>query len=241
MHMRYWLCCALASVTLSGCATNQPLFETTAPLFAGPIFLSRAEPAIVSDAQFVPETETTVVHTSEEITWSEPTVLPVNLKTDIITTEENGPYLLDTGDKLRVFVYGQPNLSRIYIVDHAGMITVPLIGNIAARGLTTYGLQDVIRRELGSDYVRDPQVTVDIHENRPFFILGEVRTPGKFPYVSGMTIETAVAIGGGYTERASRRTYRITRRINGFVEKIDVHEDYLLKPGDTVFIYERFL
>ena len=106
---------------------------------------------------------------------------------------EDGPYLLDSGDKLRVFVYGQPNLSRIYKVDHAGNIMMPLLGVVRAQRRTTYQLAGVIRGALGRKYVRDPQVTVDIHENRPFFILGEVRQPGQYPYVNGMTVETAVA------------------------------------------------
>ena len=73
---------------------------------------------------------------------------------------------------------------------------MPLIGNVKARG-TTNQLQAAIRSRFGAEYVKDPQVTVDIMQNRPFFILGEVRAPGQFPYVSGMTVETAVAIAGG--------------------------------------------
>ncbi len=74
----------------------------------------------------------------------------------------------------------------------------------------------------------------------PFFILGEVRLPGQYPFVSGMTIEQAVAIGGGYTERASKRSYRITRKLGALVDQIEAPADYTLCPGDTVFVYERF-
>jgi polysaccharide export outer membrane protein len=150
------------------------------------------------------------------------------------------PYILDTGDRLRVFVYGQPNLSRLYVVDQVGNIAVPLIGSVRARGRTTVELERTIRAQLGRDYVKDPQVTVDIAQNRPFFILGEVRLPGQYPYVSGMTIEQAVAIGGGYTERASQRSYRITRKLGALVDQIEAPGDYTLCPGDTVFVYERF-
>jgi polysaccharide biosynthesis/export protein len=152
-----------------------------------------------------------------------------------------GPYLLDTGDKLRVFVYGQPNLSRIYTVDQIGNIAVPLIGQVHARARTTVDVERTIRAKLGTDFVKDPQVTVDVAQNRPFFILGEVRLPGQYPYVSGMTVETAVAIGGGYTERASQRCYRVTRRVNGVVDVMEVPGDYTLLPGDTVYVYERIL
>lgn len=176
----------------------------------------------------------------EYVTWGEPAVLPGDFSGPQAVADSDGPYLLDTGDRLRIFVYGQPNLSRIYVVDHAGRISVPLIGNVSARGLTTDGLTRVIARRLGAEYVRDPQVTVDLQQNRPFFILGEVRNAGQYPYVSGMTVETAVAIAGGYSERASTRSFRVTRRINGLVEQLETPADYVLRPGDTVFVYERF-
>lgn len=153
----------------------------------------------------------------------------------------DGPYLLDTGDRLRVFVFGQPDLSRLYTVDHSGSIFVPLIGRVRARARTVSAVAGAIRARLARSFVRDPQVTVDIHQNRPFFILGEVRSPGQYPYVSGMTIKTAVAIAGGYSDRAKTGMARVTRRINGVVEVLDVPSDYVLKPGDTIEVPERFL
>jgi polysaccharide export outer membrane protein len=169
------------------------------------------------------------------VAWEAPIVHPAAYVADT-----GGPYLLDTGDKLRVFVYGQPNLSRAYTVDQEGMITVPLINEVRARGRTTRDVEDVIRHRLGAEFVRDPQVTVDILQNRPFFIYGEVRNGGQFPYVSGMTVETAIAIAGGYTDRASTRSYRITRRNGGFSDQIDVPGDFPVLPGDTVYVNERF-
>lgn len=180
------------------------------------------------------------VHRLDHTSWGPPLVVPAALKGPRAVAESDGPYLLDTGDQLRIFVYGQPNLSRIYTVDHAGMISVPLIGNVVARGLTTYGVASVIRDLLGRDYVRDPQVTVDIQQTRPFFILGEVRNAGQYPYVSGMTVETAIAIAGGYTDRANRRRFKISRRVNGLVEVIEAPGDYVLQAGDTVTVFERF-
>jgi polysaccharide biosynthesis/export protein len=154
--------------------------------------------------------------------------------------EEDGPYLLDTGDKLRIFVYGQPSLSRLYTVDHAGKISVPLIGHVHARGQTTGGLERTIKSRLGVQYVKDPHVTVDISQNRPFYVLGEVRQAGQFPYVSGMTVQTAIAIAGGFSERANERRVQITRRINGIIEKLEVPVDYVLLPGDTINVHERW-
>lgn len=182
-----------------------------------------------------------IVAEAEHVAWGPPEQVPVELAGPHAVADTDGPYLLDTGDRLRIFVYGQPNLSRLYIVDHEGKIAVPLIGEIAARGKTTKQLQATIRARLGAEFVKDPHVTVDVQQNRPFFILGEVRNAGQYPYVSGMTAETAVAIAGGYTERASQSKYRITRRINGLVEQIEAPGDYVLKPGDTVYVFERFL
>jgi polysaccharide export outer membrane protein len=179
----------------------------------------------------------------EQASWGEPYVTPAEIPGAPLTlvAETDGPYLLDSGDRLRVFVYGQPNLSRAYTVDHDGGIVVPLIGAVEARGYTAADVERTIAERLGARFIRDPQVTVDILQNRPFFILGEVKAAGAYPYVSGMTVETAIALAGGYSERASDRSFRITRRINGAVEQIEVPADYVVRPGDTVFVYERFL
>ncbi len=244
--------------TLAGCANNRPLLASDGPLFGrgglgasiGTAVASAqaemvsvpAETVEVADAEgYMPvASEPPQMHEGSHESWGEPDIVPVALTGPKAVADSDGPYLLDSGDRLRIFIYGQPNLSRTYIVDHAGQIPIPLIGNVYARGLTTSGLSRVIADRLGEDYVRDPQVTVDILQNRPFFILGEVRNAGQYPYVSGMTVETAIAIAGGYTERASKRSYRITRRIDGYVEQIDAPSDYVVKAGDTVFVYERF-
>ncbi len=173
--------------------------------------------------------------------WGETEIISANYEDGPqAVADSDGPYLLDSGDQLRVFVYGQPNLSRIYTVGHNGKISVPLIGSIKARGKTTRRVQGIIRSLLAREYVRDPQVTVDIQQFRPFFILGQVRTAGQYPYVPGMTVETAIAIAGGYTERASTRSYRVSRRVNGIVEQLEASADQVVHPGDTVFVYERF-
>lgn len=175
-------------------------------------------------------------HAAEDIAWGAPTVHPAAYG----SPEPSRAYLLDTGDRLRVFVYGQPNLSRAYTVDHDGLITVPLIGDVKARGRTTRNVEETIRRRLGAEFVRDPQVTVDVLQNRPFFIYGEVKAAGQYPFVSGMTVETAIAIAGGYSERASTRSFRITRRSDGIVDQMEAPGDYPLQPGDTVYVNERF-
>jgi polysaccharide biosynthesis/export protein len=150
------------------------------------------------------------------------------------------PYLLDAGDRVRVFVYGQPNLSRTYPIDVGGFIAVPLIGAVKARGVTVYELSQSIAKLLGVKYVRDPEVSVEIAQYRPFYILGEVRNAGQFPWVSGLTVRTAVAIAGGYTARATERHATVSRRSGGIVTEESVPNTYAVRPGDTVYIEERF-
>lgn len=198
---------------------------------------SRGEP--VGEAVAAPASPPSV-HTAAVQSWGDPGSAPFGPAGPKAVASTDGPYLLDTGDRLRVFVYGQLNLSRLYIVDHDGRITVPLIGAVKARGQTTSALESAIRSRLGAQFVKDPQVTVDVQQNRPFFILGEVRSAGQYPYVSGMTVETAVAIAGGYSERANERRMKLTRRIDGMVDVMEVPPDYVVQPGDTVYIYERF-
>ncbi|MCB1506744.1 MAG: polysaccharide export protein [Hyphomicrobiaceae bacterium] len=240
MYARRVLVPVAAALLVSGCAHGTDFLGGEGAIFDSSPAVAAVEAPAIENGSPVPVSASGaqgVVQT----TFGEPATPPMLPPAPHAVADSDGPYLLDSGDKLRVFVYGQPNLSRIYPVDHGGMITVPLIGAVKARGLTTFDLEGVIRRRLGAEFVRNPQVTVDIQENRPFFILGEVRTAGKYPYVSGMTIETAIAIAGGFTERASDRTFRITRRINGYVEQIEAPSDYVVKPGDTIYVYERFL
>lgn len=225
----------LSALALSGCAEGEVNRVLDTALIGDTIF-GETIPRPVSDTSGPPLTST-----EAQVTWGEPTVVSAGFNGGPqAVADADGPYLLDTGDKLRIFVYGQPNLSRSYTVDHDGRITVPLIGSVSARGHTTRELEGIIKGALGKDYVRDPQVTVDILQNRPFFILGEVKTAGQYPYVSGMTVLTAVAIAGGFSERASSRSFRITRRINGFMDVAEVPADYVIQPGDTVEVHERF-
>ncbi len=150
------------------------------------------------------------------------------------------PYTLDSGDRVRVFVYGQPNLSHIYPVDAAGAIAVPLIGSVRARGLTTVGLSQNIAARLGSTVVKDPQVSVELAIARPYYILGEVRSAGQYPFEPGLTLEAAVAVAGGFAPRASQREARLTRRVDGVPTEIRAPMSEPIRPGDTITIEERW-
>ncbi len=149
-------------------------------------------------------------------------------------------YRLDSGDRLRVIVFGQDNLSRLYSVDTSGSVALPLIGPVRARGLTTAQLANDIANELKRNYIKDPKVSVEVETYRPFFILGEVNKPGQYPYVNGMTVEAGVAIAEGYTERAKQRMVRLTRKFGGVMSTVMVPTDYPVQPGDTIYVLERF-
>ncbi len=150
------------------------------------------------------------------------------------------PYTLDSGDRLRVVVFGQDGLSNSYLVDASGHIAMPLIGSVSARGLTTDGLSSRIAERLRQGFVREPHVAVEVEAYRPFFILGEVTQPGQYPYVADMTAETAVAIAGGFGPRAYRQTVVLTRTVNGRQTRMTVPTSYPLRPGDTINVQERW-
>ncbi len=152
----------------------------------------------------------------------------------------NETYTLDSGDRVRIIVFGQDNLSNVYSVDGSGAVALPLIGPVRARGLTTFELAGEIARGLARKYVKDPKVTAEVETYRPFFILGEVTRPGQYPYVSAMTVEAAVAIAEGYTDRAKKRFVRLTRRFGGVMSTVMVPADYPVQPGDTIYVLERF-
>ncbi|MCC6780313.1 MAG: polysaccharide export protein [Hyphomicrobiales bacterium] len=154
---------------------------------------------------------------------------------------EDVPYTLDSGDRLRVVVFGQDGLSNTYIVDVGGRIALPLVGAVPARALTTTQLARAIADRLrNGGFVREPHVAIEIESYRPFFILGEVIAPGQYPYVPNMTVETAVAIAGGYSPRAYRYDAEISRSSGGVTARQKVPPIAPVRPGDTVTISERW-
>ena len=149
-------------------------------------------------------------------------------------------YTLDSGDKLRVVVFGQDGITNSYIVGADGNVNLPLVGAVPARGFTTAQLSQMISERLKQGYVREPHVSVEVETYRPFFILGEVTTPGQYPYVANMTAETAIAIAGGFSPRADKRQVELTRNASGQSFKGEVPLSYPVRPGDTIQVKERW-
>lgn len=149
-------------------------------------------------------------------------------------------YHLDAGDRLRVVVYGQEGLTNSYAIDAGGSITMPLIGAVPARGRTPAGLAAEITARLRGGYIRDPSVAVEIESYRPFFILGEVAAPGQYPYVPNMSVESAVAIAGGFSPRARRDQVTLTHTDSSGSVRVMAPLGSSLSPGDTVLVGERW-
>jgi len=154
--------------------------------------------------------------------------------------QQAGPYRLATGDRLRIIVFGQDNLSNIYTVDASGRIAMPLIDAVEAQGRSTQQLERAIEAKLRAGYLREPKVSVEVDAYRPFFVLGEVTNSGQFPFVNGMTVQTAVAIAGGFTPRGQRDYAEVTRAVEGRLVTANVPITYPVQPGDTIVIKERW-
>src|SRR6185312_10162479 len=127
-----------------------------------------------------------------------------------------------------------------YTVDAGGNVNLPLIGTVPTRGLSTQQLAQVITDKLKHGYVREPHVSVEIESYRPFFILGEVTTPGQYPYVANMTAEAAVAIAGGFSPRANKSNVELTRNTAQQHIRGSVPLNYPIQPGDTIVVKERW-
>lgn len=148
-------------------------------------------------------------------------------------------YRLGAGDKLRIIVYQEEEISGEYEVDSSGNLSMKLIGSMPAIGRTLPELTKLIEAKLLDGYLLNPRVAIDVLNYRPFYVLGEVNSPGSFPYVAGMTVLKAIALAGGYTFRA--RTNKIELfRANDPEKAILVDQNTLLLPGDIIKIKERF-
>jgi polysaccharide export outer membrane protein len=164
----------------------------------------------------------------------------LNTRPSTYLVETKGPYALDTGDVVRITVYGEAELTKTYKVEDGGAISVPLVGAIQVRGLTTQLTAAAITAALADGYIREPSVAVEIETYRPFFIQGAVKTGGQFPYVYGMTVRAAISTAGGFSDTADRGRAIVYRRQGKEMVKGGVGLDFPIYPGDTVVISERW-
>lgn len=151
-----------------------------------------------------------------------------------------GEYRLGAGDTLRVTVFGEQQLSGDFRVDGTGKVALPLIGDVGVADRTTREVESDIASRLSQGYVRDPKVSIEVSTHRPIFILGEVRNPGQYPYVSGMTALSAVAAAGGFTYRAREDYVLVTRPGETSQKPIRVPVNTPIRPDDVLRVPERY-
>jgi len=153
---------------------------------------------------------------------------------------EAGDYTLGPGDAVRVVVYGEEALSGEFRVDGSGTLAMPLIGQVPASGRTTRQVEQDLAKRLERGYVKNAKVSAEVINFRPFFILGEVRNPGQYPFVNGMTALSAVAAAGGYTYRAQEGYVLVTRGRDPAKKTYKAPVTTPVLPDDVVRIPERY-
>ena len=149
-------------------------------------------------------------------------------------------YVLGPNDRVRLKVYGEPDITGEYEIDSTGNVSVPLAGHIKAVGLTTRQLERSITSALSKGIVRDPRVNVEIAQYRPYYILGEVKKSGEYPYRLGLTVMDAIASAGGFTYRANESKAYLRRSGGGVEEVYALDAPVQVFPGDNIRIPEHY-
>jgi polysaccharide biosynthesis/export protein len=154
------------------------------------------------------------------------------------TTADN--YVLGPNDRVRLKVYGEPDIAGEYEIDSSGQVSIPLAGHIRASGLTTRELERSISSALSKGIVRDPRVNVEVALYRPYYILGEVKKGGEYPYRLGLTVMDAIASAGGFTYRANENKVYLRRAGSAAEEVYALDAPVQVFPGDNIRIAERY-
>ncbi len=154
--------------------------------------------------------------------------------------EASRQYRLGSGDLLRIVVFGHKDLSGEFEVKGSGHVSLPLIREVKAAGLTLRQFEQAVIDSLKPDFLLNPRVSVDVLNYRPFYILGEVKRPGSYPYVSGMTVVNAIALAGGYTYRAKEKEVLIMRARDAERKQEPADHETVVLPGDVIEVPERF-
>jgi len=158
---------------------------------------------------------------------------------DSASANLDSAYRLGAGDKLQIDVFNEPDLTGAYTLDGNGRFSMHLIGQVNAAGLTSNELEAFLVRKLKPDYLVNPRVSVQVQNYRPFYIIGEVKSPNSYAYVDGMTYLTAVAIAGGFTYRAKKNYAYVVRNDDPQREEIKLDVNDKVRPGDIIRIAER--
>lgn len=152
-----------------------------------------------------------------------------------------GPYTVRTNDQLHIQVYNEPTITGDYVIDGTGFLSVPVAGRVRASGLTVEQLERKITAQLNGGILKDARVSIQVTTYAPFYIRGEVKKPGEFPYKPGLTIGDAVALAGGYTYRADESRVYVRPSQAASETARSLNTDPPVSPGDNIRIPERFL
>ena len=156
----------------------------------------------------------------------------------LLISDDNFKYTLSTGDRIKIQVYGEDDLTLEIKLDDDGIISYPFLGDILVKGLSMGELENKIKNGLQDGYLRQPNVNVSILQYRPFYINGEVRKPGAYPFEPGLKVQQAISTAGGFTERASeKKIYVIHPERN---KKVKITKDSYVQPGDIITVDESF-
>jgi protein involved in polysaccharide export with SLBB domain len=165
---------------------------------------------------------------------SSPSVVPM------ASGPQDESYKLGSGDKLKLVVYGENDLGGEYLVDGSGQVQLPLLGQIPAAGMSVHDFEAAVGGKFVSEgYLKDPRVSVEVENYRPFYIIGEVKSPGQYPYVNGMNALNAVALAGGYTYRADDKDVYIRRNGSSKEQEVPADQTTRINPGDIIRVDER--
>lgn len=148
-------------------------------------------------------------------------------------------YLLGTGDRIEIIIYGEPDMSMKFKVSKSGVVNFPYIGEVVIAGRTPSAIETEIEERLRGDYLLNPMVTINMESFRLFYIFGEVTSPNGYEFQPRLTVEQAIAIAGGFTDRADRDDISIrSGATNEVIE--DVELTHPVQPGDTVIVEQSF-
>jgi len=151
-----------------------------------------------------------------------------------------GPYILGPGDKVRLKVYGDADMNGEYEVNSAGFVSVPLVGQVKAAGLTAAQLERAVMARMRGKVANDPKVNIDIATYAPFYVHGEVKKAGVYPFQPGLTVADAVATAGGLTYRADEDKVLLRRAGSNETVIVPVEGHVRIYPGDNLRIAERY-
>jgi len=149
-------------------------------------------------------------------------------------------YVLGAGDKLRLTVFGETDLSGEFTIDGSGYARLPLVGQVRAAGYTSHQLEAVIGSSLSGGYLKSPRVSVEVTTYRPFYIIGAVNRPGQYPYVDHMSALNAVALAGGFTSGAVESVVFVRREGSNQEVEVPADRSTEIYPGDVVKVHNTF-